>query len=112
MGRLNEYSVVGRKLPTETDASPKLYRMSLFAPNPTVAKSRFWYFLKKSAKVKKTSGEIVGVKQVCQIIGRGRGSQNYAGRLGSNMYTVKVQLILIIYQVCVGYEIYEYLICQ
>lgn len=64
MARLNEYQVVGRKTPTEKDAKPKLFRMRLFAPNEVVAKSRFWYFLKQNAKVKKASGEVVSVNQV------------------------------------------------
>jgi len=64
MSRLHEYQVIGRKLPTENDATPKLYRMRIFAPNTQVAKSRFWYFLKQARKVKKASGEIVTVNEV------------------------------------------------
>jgi hypothetical protein len=64
MARLNEYQVVGRKVPTEKEPNQKLYRMRLFAPNEVVAKSRFWYFLKQNCKVKKASGEIVSVNQV------------------------------------------------
>jgi len=64
MSRLHEYQVIGRKLPTEHDATPKLYRMRIFAPNTQVAKSRFWYFLKQARKVKKASGEIVAVNEV------------------------------------------------
>jgi large subunit ribosomal protein L18Ae len=62
--RLREYQVIGRKLPTDSDAVPKLYRMRIFAPNTQVAKSRFWYFLKQARKVKKASGEIVAVNEV------------------------------------------------
>ena len=43
---LQEFQVVGRHLPTETDPTPKIYRMRIFAPNEVVAKSRFWYFLR------------------------------------------------------------------
>ena len=43
---LQEYQVVGRHLPTESDPNPKMYRMRIFAPNDVVAKSRFWYFLR------------------------------------------------------------------
>lgn len=64
MGRLQEYQVIGRKLPTDKDANPKLYRMRVFAPNEVVAKSRFWYFLRKLRKAKKATGEIVSVNQV------------------------------------------------
>lgn len=67
MSRLHEYQVIGRKLPTDTDSVPKLYRMRIFAPNTQVAKSRFWYFLKQARKVKKASGEIVAVNEVLSL---------------------------------------------
>ncbi|CAG9955221.1 unnamed protein product [Clonostachys rosea f. rosea IK726] len=38
--------------------------MTIFAPNETVAKSRFWYFLRGLKKVKKATGEVVSVKAV------------------------------------------------
>ena len=71
-GRLNEYQVIGRHLPTETQPTPKLYRMRIFAPNTVVAKSRFWYFLMKLRKVKKSNGEIITINLVC-------GSYNFSG---------------------------------
>ena len=61
---MKEYQVIGRKLPSDKDTSPKLYRMRVFAPNDVVAKSRFWYYLRKLRKVKKAAGELVGVNQV------------------------------------------------
>jgi hypothetical protein len=61
---LTEYQVVGRHLPTENEPNPKIYRMRIFAPNDVVAKSRFWYFLRKLKKVKKANGEIIGVNVV------------------------------------------------
>ena len=64
IGRLNEYQVIGRHLPTETQPTPKLYRMRIFAPNTVVAKSRFWYFLMKLRKVKKSNGEIITINLV------------------------------------------------
>jgi large subunit ribosomal protein L18Ae len=63
-GRLQEYQVIGRHLPTEANPAPKLYRMRIFAPNDVVAKSRFWYFLGKLRKIKKANGEIVSLNQV------------------------------------------------
>ena len=63
-GRLQEYQVIGRHLPTETNPTPKLYRMRIFAPNTVVAKSRFWYFLQKLRKVKKSTGEIVSLNVI------------------------------------------------
>lgn len=38
--------------------------MRIFAPDNIVAKSRFWYFLRQLKKFKKTTGEIVSLKQV------------------------------------------------
>lgn len=66
-GRLTEYQVIGRHLPTEANPTPKLYRMRIFAPNTVVAKSRFWYFLMKLRKVKKANGEIVSLNVVSEI---------------------------------------------
>lgn len=63
-GRLTEYQVIGRHLPSEAQPAPKLYRMRIFAPNTVVAKSRFWYFLMKLRKVKKANGEIVSLNEV------------------------------------------------
>jgi large subunit ribosomal protein L18Ae len=61
---LTEFQVVGRHLPTEHEPNPKIYRMRIFAPNEVVAKSRFWYFLRKLKKVKKANGEIIGVNVI------------------------------------------------
>lgn len=63
-GNLKEYQVIGRKLPSEIDPEPKLYRMRIFASNTVIAKSRFWYFLTKLRRIKKAAGEIVSVSQV------------------------------------------------
>ncbi|KAF5318687.1 hypothetical protein D9619_010651 [Psilocybe cf. subviscida] len=64
MTSFTEYQVVGRHLPTESDPTPKIYRMRIFAPNEVVAKSRFWYFLRQLKKVKKANGEIIGVNVI------------------------------------------------
>ncbi|KAF7315290.1 60S ribosomal protein L20 [Mycena indigotica] len=61
---LQEFQVIGRHLPTEAEPTPKIYRMRIFAPNEVVAKSRFWYFLRQLNKVKKASGEIIGVNVI------------------------------------------------
>ncbi|KAF9970107.1 60S ribosomal protein L20 [Actinomortierella ambigua] len=61
---LHEYQIVGRKLPSEKEPAPKLYRMRIFAPNDVVAKSRFWYYLRKLKKVKKVNGEVVAINQI------------------------------------------------
>merc|ERR1712098_170905 len=64
MGRFQEYQVIGRPLPTDSNPTPKLYRMRVFAPNDVVAKSRFWYFLMKLRKVKKSNGEVVSLNKI------------------------------------------------
>ncbi|KAL2351472.1 ribosomal L18ae/LX protein domain-containing protein [Cryomyces antarcticus] len=64
MGRLTEYQVIGRHLPSDANPTPKLYRMRIFADNDVVAKSRFWYFLSKLRKIKKTNGEIVTLNKI------------------------------------------------
>jgi large subunit ribosomal protein L18Ae len=65
---MQEYQVIGRHLPTEKEPSPKLYRMRIFAKNETVAKSRFWYFVRQLRKMKKATGEIVSVNVVRSLI--------------------------------------------
>ena len=62
-GDLREYEVIGRKLPSEKDPRPALYKMRIFAPNNVVAKSRFWYYTRMMKKIKKSAGEIVSVQE-------------------------------------------------
>lgn len=64
MGRIHEYQVIGRHLPSESQPEPKLYRMRIFAPNEVVAKSRFWYFLTRLRRIKKSNGEIVSINEI------------------------------------------------
>jgi large subunit ribosomal protein L18Ae len=70
MTQMRLYQVVGRKAPTKTDENPPAYRMKLFAPNEVMAKSRFWYFMHQMRKMKKTTGEILDVNEVCQCMVR------------------------------------------
>uniref|UniRef100_UPI003980EF0F hypothetical protein n=1 Tax=Salmonella sp. s39606 TaxID=3159643 RepID=UPI003980EF0F len=63
-GELKEFEVIGRKLPSEKQKVTPLYKMRIFAPDAIVAKSRFWYFLRQLKKFKKTTGEIVSIKQI------------------------------------------------
>ena len=60
--------MIGRRLPSEKDENPTLYRMRVFAPDEVAAKSRFFYFLKKLKKVKKANGEIVFCGVVSNVI--------------------------------------------
>ena len=62
--QVREYFVIGRALPTEKNADPTLYRMRVFAKNAVLAKSKFWYHMKRQHKVRKVQGEIVNVSEV------------------------------------------------
>ena len=63
----SQYMVVGRFVPnqkyTESHPQCKVYRMKLFAKNAVVARSRYWYFMKKLTRVKKANGQIISVNQ-------------------------------------------------
>ncbi|KAH7839649.1 hypothetical protein Vadar_006836 [Vaccinium darrowii] len=59
----HQYQVVGRGLPLETDGDPKIYRMKLWATNKVRAKSKFWYFLRKLKKVRKSNGQIIAINE-------------------------------------------------
>ncbi|XP_063225679.1 large ribosomal subunit protein eL20 [Bacillus rossius redtenbacheri] len=65
-GDLKEFEVIGRKLPTVKEKVTPLYKMRIFAPDAIVAKSRFWYFLRQLKKFKKTTGEIVSLRQIAE----------------------------------------------
>ncbi|KAF3667079.1 60S ribosomal protein L18a [Capsicum annuum] len=60
----HQYQVVGRALPSETDEHPKIYRMKLWATNEVRAKSKFWYFLRKLKKVKKSNGQMLAINEI------------------------------------------------
>ncbi|PHT74204.1 60S ribosomal protein L18a [Capsicum annuum] len=59
-----DWSVVGRALPSENDEHPKIYRMKLWATNEVRAKSKFWYFLRKLKKVKKSNGQMLAINEI------------------------------------------------
>ena len=62
--QFRQYQVVGRHIPTEKDPSPQLYRMKLWAEDEVIAKSKFWYFLKKYKKVKKANGQVIACNEL------------------------------------------------
>ena len=64
MPQFHEYLVVGRGLPTEKVPEPTIYRMRIFAPNALVARSKFWYFMKRLSNIKKMTGEILATTEV------------------------------------------------
>jgi large subunit ribosomal protein L18Ae len=55
---------MGRKNPTEQDPSPKVYALRLFARNAVIAKSKFWYHLRRLLKTKSAQGQILSVNEV------------------------------------------------
>jgi len=61
---VRQFFVIGRGLPSEKIADPVLYRMRVFAKNPVLAKSKFWYHMKRQHKVRKVQGEIVSVQEI------------------------------------------------
>ncbi|ABW97909.1 rpl18A (nucleomorph) [Hemiselmis andersenii] len=63
---LKQYYVIGRQWPSEKKPEPELFFMKIFSPNESIAKSRFWYFLRKTQKIKKVKGEIVSVKKITE----------------------------------------------
>ncbi|KAK1933237.1 putative 60S ribosomal protein L18ae [Babesia divergens] len=56
---LTHYHVVGRAAPSKKNPNPLIYRMNIFAKNAVLAKSRFWYFMRKLQKAKRSGGEIL-----------------------------------------------------
>merc|ERR1712224_320961 len=62
--KMHQYQIVGRAAPTPKNPTPKIYRMRLFARNTVLAKSRFWYFMKKINKAKKSGGELLAVNEL------------------------------------------------
>jgi large subunit ribosomal protein L18Ae len=64
LAQVKQYFVVGRGLPSEKDPNPTLYRMRVFGRNSVLAKSKFWYHMKRQHKVRKIQGEVVSVNEI------------------------------------------------
>lgn len=61
---MRQFYVVGRALATEENPNPTLYRMRVFAKNTVLARSNFWYHMKKQHKVRKIQGEIISTSEI------------------------------------------------
>ena len=61
---IKQYWVVGRATPSEAVPEPTCYRIRVFAKNTVIARSRFWYQMKRQNKVRKIQGEIVSVSEI------------------------------------------------
>ena len=59
--KLVRFNMSGKRMPPQV---PKIYRMRLFAKNTVLAKSCFWYFMKKLNKAKKSGGELLAVNEL------------------------------------------------
>ena len=75
MSWLKEYCIVGRPTPNEKTPEPELFVMKIFANNEIIAKSRFWYFLRKTQKKKKAMGELVAIKRIFEK--KNKNAKNY-----------------------------------
>lgn len=62
--QLRQFYVVGRALPSESNENPELYRMRIFARDAVLARSRFWYQMKRQHKVRKIQGEIISTTEI------------------------------------------------
>ena len=61
---IKQFQLVGRAAPTQKTPVPKIYRMKVFAASKVLAKSKFWYFMKKVCKAKKTGGEMLAINEI------------------------------------------------
>merc|ERR1711865_154890 len=62
--KFHQYYIVGRRSPTETDASPAIYRMKIWSTDAVRAKSKFWYFLAKLKKIKRSNGQLISCTEL------------------------------------------------
>lgn len=71
--------------------------MRIFAPDEVIGKSKYWYFVSKLKKIKKSTGEIVSCRRVCifmslNYMGRSRNFQLGGPNFGSER-TVELELV-------------------
>jgi len=57
--KVQQFEIVGRAAPTQKNPVPKIYKMKLFAKNTVLARSKFWYFMKKINKAKRSGGQVL-----------------------------------------------------
>merc|ERR1711964_378824 len=61
---VGHYQVIGRKIPNNSDLLPPIYRLKIWATDPIRARSKFWYFMRKLCRLKKTKGHIISCNQI------------------------------------------------
>jgi large subunit ribosomal protein L18Ae len=73
---MRQFQIVGRALPTDKVPEPPLFRMRVFARDPVLARSKYWYHMKRQHKIRKVQGEIVSTSEVSihELLTLGRSS--------------------------------------
>eukprot|EP00997_Jenningsia_sp_PLL12_P006199 NODE_2744_length_872_cov_78.422843_g2078_i1.p2 GENE.NODE_2744_length_872_cov_78.422843_g2078_i1~~NODE_2744_length_872_cov_78.422843_g2078_i1.p2 ORF type:complete len:150 (+),score=26.08 NODE_2744_length_872_cov_78.422843_g2078_i1:185-634(+) len=61
---IKQFLVAGRALPSRDEACPKIFQMTVFAPNYVVAKQRFWRVMRMQNKIKRTNGQTLKVEYI------------------------------------------------
>merc|ERR1719487_1489566 len=64
--KIRQYYIVGRRLPSDKTPEPTLYRLRIFAANEVLARSKFWYHMKRQHKVRRIQGEIVSTSEITE----------------------------------------------
>jgi large subunit ribosomal protein L18Ae len=59
-----QYEIVGRAAPTQKVPVPKIYKLKLFAKSLVIARSKFWYFMKRINKAKRSGGEVLRITEL------------------------------------------------
>lgn len=63
-----QFEITGRAAPTQKIPVPKIYKMKIFAKNLVLARSKFWYFMKRINKAKRTGGEILRTIELFNLL--------------------------------------------
>ena len=61
---VKQFQIIGRAAPTERKPNPKVFRMKMSARTAPMARAKFWFFMKRICKAKKTGGEILSVTEI------------------------------------------------
>ncbi|CAG9464132.1 unnamed protein product [Pedinophyceae sp. YPF-701] len=62
--KFHQYQIVGRHVPTEKEPNPTIYRMKVWATDAVRARSKFWYYLSKLCRVKKSNGQVIACNEI------------------------------------------------
>merc|ERR1712113_286996 len=62
--KYKQYQIIGCRFGSNKEINSKLYRMNIWAADGTRARAKFWYFLRKLRRIKKSNGRIVYCHEV------------------------------------------------